>query len=83
MTVSDAITKEEKGTEIPERIRRKEAEGQAAGKKDYNQTAECILDALENSKTPISWHEINRPKLKHVIAQELARLDREGIQDAG
>ena len=50
---------------------------------DYNSAAERILDALENSKTPISWHEIDRQKLRQVIAQELARLDREGIQNAG
>ena len=45
--------------------------------KDYNLAAERILDALENSKTPISWHEIDRPKLRQVITQELAIMELE------
>lgn len=43
--------------------------------KDYSHAAARIFIALENCKVPITWHEINRPKLKQVVAQELKHLD--------
>ena len=45
--------------------------------KDYSKAAERVVDALENGKVPITWHEINRSKLEHTIAQELERMDKE------
>lgn len=43
----------------------------------HHVAAERILKAIENSKIPVSWHEMNRCALESVIAKELMLLDRE------
>lgn len=48
------------------------------GKEMYFEAAGRILDALENGKVPISWHEVDRARLAQEIAQELRRMDKEG-----
>ncbi len=45
---------------------------------DYKNAAKRILDKLENSPVPITWHEIHRKRLEDIIAQELQRMDKEG-----
>lgn len=42
-----------------------------------NGTAERILNALDNSSVPISWHEMDRCALQSVIAKELILIDKE------
>lgn len=37
----------------------------------YHQAAERILNAMDNSPVPISWHEMDRMTLQSVIAKEL------------
>ena len=37
----------------------------------YHQAAERILNAMDNSPVPISWHEMDRMALQSVIAKEL------------
>lgn len=39
----------------------------------YHQAAERILNAMDNSPVPISWHEMDRMALQSVIAKELTR----------
>ena len=46
--------------------------------KKYHTTAERILNALDNSPVPISWHEMDRCALQSVIAKELILIDKEG-----
>lgn len=41
--------------------------------------AERILEALENSKVPISWHCIDAPELIRTIARELRKMEREEV----
>lgn len=36
----------------------------------YHQAAERILNAMDNSPVPISWHEMDRMALQSVIAKE-------------
>lgn len=43
----------------------------------YHQTAERILNAMDNSPAPISWHEMDRMALQSVIAKELILIDKE------
>ena len=38
---------------------------------------ERILNALDNSPVPISWHEMDRCALQSVIAKELILIDKE------
>ena len=45
--------------------------------KKYHTTAERILNALDNSKEPISWHDMERCELESVIAKELILIDKE------
>ena len=45
--------------------------------KKYHTTAERILNALDNSSVPISWHEMDRCALQSVIAKELILIDKE------
>ena len=40
----------------------------------YHQAAERILNAMDNSPVPISWHEM---ALQSVIAKELILIDKE------
>lgn len=40
-------------------------------------TAERILNALDNSSVPISWHDMDRCALQSVIAKELILIDKE------
>ena len=44
--------------------------------KKYHTTAERILNALDNSPVPISWHEMDRCALQSVIAKELILIDK-------
>ena len=44
--------------------------------KDH-QAAERILNAMDNSSVPISWHEMDRMALQSVIAKELILIDKE------
>lgn len=39
--------------------------------KKYHVTAERILNALDNSSVPISWHEMDRCALQSVIRQRI------------
>ena len=41
------------------------------------QAAERILNAMDNSPVPISWHEMDRMALQSVIANELILIDKE------
>lgn len=43
----------------------------------YHQAAERILNAMDNSPVPISWHEMDRMALQSVIAKELILIDKE------
>lgn len=43
----------------------------------YHQAAERILNAMDNSPAPISWHEMDRMALQSVIAKELILIDKE------
>lgn len=43
----------------------------------YHQAAERILNAMDNSPVPISWHEMDRMELQSVIAKELILIDKE------
>lgn len=45
--------------------------------KKYHTTAERILNTLDNSSVPISWHEMDRCALQSVIAKELILIDKE------
>ena len=42
----------------------------------YHQAAERILNAMDNSPVPISWHEMDRMALQSVIAKELILIDK-------
>ena len=39
----------------------------------YHQAAERILNAMDNSPVPISWHEMDRMALQSVIARHELR----------
>lgn len=41
------------------------------------EAAERILNAMDNSPVPISWHEMDRMALQSVIAKELILIDKE------
>lgn len=43
----------------------------------YHCAAERILNALDDSPVPISWHELDRHALQSVIAKELILIDKE------
>ena len=43
----------------------------------FHTAAERILNALDNSSVPISWHEMDRCALQSVIAKELILIDKE------
>lgn len=43
----------------------------------YDEKAERILEALDNSKAPISWHCIDETELVRAISQELRKIDKE------
>ena len=43
----------------------------------YHKAAERILNAMDNSPVPISWHEMDRMALQSVIAKELILIDKE------
>ena len=43
----------------------------------YHQAAERILNAMDNSPVPISWHEMARMALQRDIAKELILIDKE------
>lgn len=45
----------------------------------YHQAAERILNAMDNSPVPISWHEMDRMALQSVIAKELILIDKRDI----
>ena len=50
----------------------------------YHQAAERILNAMDNSPVPISWHEMDRMALQSVIAKALTRRQgNECMQGAG
>ena len=40
----------------------------------YHQAAERILNAMDNSPVPISWHEMDRMALQSVILMKLATI---------
>lgn len=40
----------------------------------YHQAAERILNAMDNSPVPISWHEMDRMALQSVIARSIQRI---------
>lgn len=40
----------------------------------YHQAAKRILNAMDNSPVPISWHEMDRMALQSVIAKEYKTL---------
>lgn len=42
----------------------------------FHNAAERILKAIENSKIPVSWHEIDTMRLQGVIAKELMLMER-------
>lgn len=44
----------------------------------YHQAAERILNAMDNSPVPISWHEMDRMALQSVIAKEFSLTRRQG-----
>ena len=46
-------------------------------KTKYYTTAERILNALDYSSVPISWHDMDRCALQSVIAKELILIDKE------
>lgn len=46
----------------------------------YHQAAERILNAMDNSPVPISWHEMDRMALQSVIAKELILIDKEVME---
>lgn len=48
--------------------------------KKYHDSSERILDAIDNSPVPISWHEMDRPALLSVIAKELMLMDKEAMK---
>lgn len=43
----------------------------------YEKKAKRILEALENSKIPLSFHEIYRERIEKTIIVELKKLDDE------
>lgn len=43
----------------------------------YHQAAERILNAMDNSPVPVSWHEMDRLALQNVITKELILMDKE------
>ena len=52
----------------------------------YHQAAERILNAMDNSPVPISWHEMDRMALQSVIAKEFSltrRREDECMRSAG
>lgn len=49
----------------------------------YHQAAERILNAMDNSPVPISWHEMDRMALQSVIAKELILIDKEATTGKG
>lgn len=44
---------------------------------ENQEKAKRILEAIDNSKVPISWHCIDEPELIQAITWELNRIDRE------
>lgn len=44
---------------------------------ENQEKAKRILEAIDNSKVPISWHCIDEPELIQAITRELNRIDRE------
>ena len=83
------MERKEKATAFVEKMVKEERNGQLRlavqeGKmltpKDlekYHQAAERILNAMDNSPVPISWHEMDRMALQSVIAKELILIDKE------
>ena len=83
------MERKEKATAFVEKMVKEERNGQLRlaveeGKmltpKDlekYHQAAERILNAMDNSSVPISWHEMDRMALQSVIAKELILIDKE------
>lgn len=47
---------------------------------ENEKAAQRILEALENSNVPISWHCINEPALINVIAKELNQIVKEKVK---
>lgn len=43
----------------------------------YHQVAERILKAMDNSRVPVTWREMDRCALQSVIAKELILIDKE------
>ena len=83
------MERKEKATAFVEKMVKEERNGQLRlavqeGKKltpkdleKYHQAAERILNAMDNSPVPISWHEMDRMALQSVIAKELILIDKE------
>ena len=44
---------------------------------ENREKAERILEALDNSKVPISWHCLDEEELISAITRELNKIDRE------
>ena len=73
------IVEEGEMAEVCIRLGEEEKE-QLASRKDYSQAAERVLNALENCKAPVTWHEMDRPKILQAVARELRQIDQEGRQ---
>ena len=75
------MERKEKATAFVEKMVKEERnEGKMLTPKDlekYHQSAERILNAMDNSPVPISWHEMDRMALQSVIAKELILIDKE------
>lgn len=46
----------------------------------YIEQARRILEAMQNSKIPFGFREINRDKLEKAIADEIKEIDKEKMQ---
>ena len=43
----------------------------------FHKAGQRILDALDKSSVPVSWHEMDRLALQSVIAKELILMEKE------
>lgn len=83
------MERKEKATAFVEKMMKEERNGQlrlavqevkmltAKDLEKYHQAAERILNAMDNSPVPVSWHEMDRLALQNVIAKELILMDKE------
>ena len=49
----------------------------------FHKAGERILDALDKSSVPVSWHEMDRLALQSVIAKELILMEKETMAGTG